>query len=281
MVPVDWNHCTKNMSGTMAERKNIVARSYTFVRQEGIGKFLLRAKVYVWRFIITVYWVVKYDVDFKPGWRAAISTELPIFRDLLTNLRDDDVFYDIGADTGLFTCLVASKLGPEQVVAFEPGDGVTELERRLTEGDLQATVVEKAISQGDENEYHAHEGRVGLLGNTEAPAFPSTNAREILAEGDSPLPTVVKIDVFGAEGDVVRGLEEILSRDECRLVYLELHLPMTFQRKRPEQIFENYLDEWSLTEVVRILFQCGFEVEPIYLRSRTDDLFIRAYKPDH
>lgn len=266
----------------MVQNSNLVVRSYHYIRERGILSFLEAVKRYTVALLTTGYWAFIYGVDFKPGWRAATSTERPIFEDLFANLRTDDVFYDIGADEGLFTCPVASILGPGQVVAFEPGTGAKRLERRLLEAGLEATVVEKAVSHRGSEGYNAHEGRVGFLGDTDAPAFDVTNAREILDEGELPLPTVVKIDVYGAETDVTEGLKEILARDECRLVYLELHLPMAFQqRKRPDDIFDTFLEEWSLTDVVQILLQCGFEVKPIYLRSETDDLFIRASKPSH
>lgn len=263
----------------MAENENVAVRGYRLVREEGPIRFLVRLAAYAVGLATTLVWMVRYGIDFRPAWRAAMSTEDAIFRDLFANLGPDDVFYDVGADTGLFTLPVASMLGPGRVVAFEPGEGSETLRDRLRDAGAEATVVEKAITGRAGATYHAHEGRVGLLGDTDAPEFPTTDASEILAEGSIPLPTVVKIDVFGAEGDVVEGLEELLARDECRLVYLELHLPMTFQRKRPEPIFDDYMETWSLTDVVEVLFRCGFEVEPIHLRADTDDLFIRASKP--
>mgnify|MGYP006286790311 CR=1 FL=1 len=264
----------------MARNANLVVRSYRYIRQRGIVSFLEAAKRYTVALLYTVYWAFRFGVDLEPGWLAATSSERRIFEDLFANLRVDDVFYDVGADEGLFTCPVASTLETGRVVAFEPGSGAKRLERRLQEAGLEATIVEKAVSHRGSEGYNAHEGRVGFLGDTDAPDFEVTNAREILDGGELPLPTVVKIDVYGAETDVTEGLKEILARDECRLVYLELHLPMAFQqRKRPDDIFEAFLEEWSLTDVVQVLLQCGFEVEPIYMRNDTNDLFIRASKP--
>jgi FkbM family methyltransferase len=263
----------------MGSNAHVALRSIRLIQERGVYSFLRVGKLYAFGWFTAFVWAVKYGIDPRRGLRAAMSTEVPIFRDLFANLRPNDVFYDVGAHTGLFTEPVASMLGGDRVVAFEPGDGATRLKRRLADAGLEATVVEKAISHQDGDGYYSHSGRVGLLGDTDAPAFTTTNAVEILDDDALPTPTVVKIDVFGAEGDVLKGLEEILSEDACRLVYLEVHLPMTFQRKRPEHIFENFLEEWSLTEVVEVLFRCGFDVDPIYLRSETDDLFIKAEKP--
>jgi predicted RNA methylase len=46
--------------------------------------------------------------------------ERAILEDLLRSLEPDDVFYDIGANVGTYTCFAASKLVPNAVVAFEP-----------------------------------------------------------------------------------------------------------------------------------------------------------------
>jgi FkbM family methyltransferase len=231
--------------------------------------------------VYTPYWRYRYGVIEECGRQAALSSERPVFNDLFANLDSSDVFYDVGAYTGLYTGAMASFLPPGQVVAFEPGEAVAELETYLQRHDLEAIVVPKALSQRAGDGYHSHEDRLGLLGNTdEDGSLPATSAQEIIADGELPFPTVVKIDVFGAELDAVRGLEELLERDECRLVYCELHLPTTFQRKRPDHIFEEYLNEWSFTEIVRVLYRCGFEVDPMFLRDDTHDLFIKAYKPE-
>jgi FkbM family methyltransferase len=229
--------------------------------------------------VTTPWWRYRYGVDCQSGWNAAVSSERPVFSDLFANLRPDDVFYDVGAHVGIFTRPVANHLSEGSVVAFEPGQGATRLREAVGEAP-NVHVVEKAISRRGGAGYHAHEGRVGLLGDDDAREFAVTDGREILDEGRLPLPNVVKIDVFGAELDVVEGLEPLLERPECRLVYCEVHLPTSFQQKRPDEVFEAYLEEWSFTDLVEAFYRCGFRVEPTLLRRDTHDVFLRATTDD-
>jgi FkbM family methyltransferase len=261
-----------------SQSSSLPRRALSVLRERGPRTFLEAAGQYATGAVVAPWWQYRYGLDAADGFEAAASDERPVFADLFANLRPDDVFYDVGAHVGLFTRPVAKLLPEGTVVAFEPGEGADELRRSLD--DSNVVLVEEAISRTAGEGYHSHNGRVGLLGNDDADAFRTTNAREILDEGTLPLPNVVKIDVFGAEVDVVEGLEELLQRDECRLVYCEVHLPTTFQRKRPDDVFEEYLDSWSFTDLVRVFYRCGFEVEPMYLRRDTHDVFLKAYRAE-
>lgn len=257
--------------------RSLPSRALGVYRDKGANTLLELGWQYVVAGATIPWWQYAYGIGLRNGWDAAISTERPVFSDLFANLRPDDVFYDVGAHVGVFTLPVADLLTAGSVVAFEPGAGAAQLKRSVGDA-ANVHVVEKAISARDGEGYHAHQGRVGLLGDTDATSFPSTTGREILDEGTLPLPTVVKVDVFGAEGDVVAALEPLLERDACRLVYVEVHLPTTFQRKRPPEVFEAYLEEWSFTDLVDTFYRCGFEVEPMYLRRDTHDVFLKATK---
>jgi FkbM family methyltransferase len=260
-----------------------LGRGISVLRERGPRVLAEEVKKHARGAVYAPYWAYEYGIDREHGFRAASSTEFPVFRDLFANLRSGDVFYDVGAYTGIFTHPVADMLPPGHVVAFEPSDEATALESSLEEAGLDVTVVQRAVSADRDADYYTSKGieRVGLLGDVEEGVdVPTISGDEILADDDLPLPTVVKIDVFGAEVDVVTGLEPVLAQPQCRLVYCELHLPTSFQRKRPEAVFENFLDTWSFTEIVRTFYECGFEVEPMYLRTDTHDLFVRAYRPE-
>ena len=258
---------------------SLFSRAFHVLRKRGPRTLAKHAWWYAVGALTALWWQLRYDIDVGTGLEAAVSDERPVFADLFANLRRDDVFYDVGAHVGIFTRPVAAYLTEGTVVAFEPGEGASRL--RTSTGEHSNVVLsETAISQQAGDGYHSHQGRVGLLGNSDAAGFETVDAHDILDDETIPLPTVVKIDVFGAELDVVKALEELLARDECRLVYLEAHLPTTFQRKRPDDVFEDYLDAWSLTDLVRVFYSAGFEVEPIYLRRDTHDVFLKAYKAD-
>jgi hypothetical protein len=74
---------------------------------------------------------------------------------------------------------------------------------------------------------------------------------------DVPVPTVVKIDVEGAEVAVLDGLSGTLADGATRLVYCEIHR-----------------DQVADADVVDRLRPHGFEVETVY--SRSNVAFVRA-----
>ena len=196
--------------------------------------------------------------------------ERPVLEDVLRSLDQGDVFYDIGANVGTYTCFVASKLGPGQTVAFEPEpNNVERLSENLSLNHLNAMIEQVALSDQNGTVELALEGDESGEG-THAIATDSTqHTIEVeIATGDSivdrrelPDPTVLKIDVEGAELSVLRGMKETL-REHCRLVYVEVH---------PDKI-----DEYgkSPAEVHSLLEEAGFEFEEFERRGK--QYFLRA-----
>jgi predicted RNA methylase len=63
-----------------------------------------------------------------------LEAELAILSDLLKEIKSDDVFYDIGADAGLYTVFVATKVPHVRLISFEPNPLRREsLQRNLEE----------------------------------------------------------------------------------------------------------------------------------------------------
>ena len=59
-------------------------------------------------------------------------------------------------------------------------------------------------------------------------------ADDVLSAAGLPQPNVMKIDVEGAERDVVDGMEAILAAPALRLVYIEIHFGILARRGRPD-----------------------------------------------
>lgn len=159
--------------------------------------------------------------------------ERPILDHLVSGLRHDDVFYDVGANLGLYSCIAADVVaGP--VVAFEPHpNNADRLEdnAELNGADVSTYRCALADSTG-EAELAIALNKVGSAGHTLvsdwAPSddritVPKVRGDELIARENLPRPTVLKIDVEGAEQEVLDGLESTLSRPDCRLVYCETH----------------------------------------------------------
>lgn len=201
-----------------------------------------------------------------------LSHERPIIEDFLTALNSDDTFYDIGANVGTYTCFAAAELGPSRTVAFEPEpENADRLQENLERNNLNAEIIQVALSDtdgtvdlsltGDE----AGEGEHTIATNDGGRTLEVKTARgdSIIEEHKLPKPTVVKVDVEGAELSVLRGLRETLD-ENCRLIYVEVHTKkITGFDEDPSEI-KNFL-----TEV-------GFEVTEISRRGTT--VFLKAFR---
>jgi FkbM family methyltransferase len=205
--------------------------------------------------------------------------ERPILAEILANIRPDDVFYDIGANLGLYSCLVADIVDPV-VVTFEPHPGNADrLAQNASLNDASVSVFRRALAaSAGTTELRLAPGfdvdRLGSAGHSlvghdgEEPETIPTEKQsgdEFVAEANHPPPTVLKIDVEGAELDVLRGFESTLSRPDCRLVYCEIH--------------EEWLESQghSVSAVVELLESCGFHVETRKVEGHQP--FFRAEKP--
>lgn len=159
--------------------------------------------------------------------------------EVLEELGENDVFYDIGANTGLYTSFAAHKC--RRVVSFEPHpQTASELRKNAELNGDNVSVFEVALSD--------RTGSVGLLTpdvsashypERDSPGFgggtitdgpgdvevDTIRGDQLITEGRIDPPNVVKIDVEGAEPLVIDGLAEALSDDRCQFVVCEVHRP--------------------------------------------------------
>ena len=143
-------------------------------------------------------------------------------------IRPGDVVYDLGANVGFYTLLAAKLAGPTgRVVAFEPVPrNLGYLRRHLALNHCEdVTVVAAAVSD-----------RSGTARFRDGPAHTvGTLATDGGSEGvyvvdvvaldnytGAPAPRVIKIDVEGAEADVLRGAHRVL-RTVRPIVLLSTH----------------------------------------------------------
>jgi len=198
--------------------------------------------------------------------KAYLKEELPVISDLLKNIKDDDVFYDIGADAGLYTCFVKESLrGEGNVVAFEPHPTrQISLVKNLQRNDLSAMTIDLALADSK---------REGILeyGIQPEKADSKRGWKVKIDEGDSvisqkglPQPNVMKIDVEGAELSVLRGLKSAISSEDCRLLYIETH---------PEKL-ERF--DGSIDELCTLLRDAGFSISTVNKRGSQE--FLKAEK---
>jgi FkbM family methyltransferase len=165
----------------------------------------------------------------------SISEETPFVRRMFEFLANGDVVFDVGANIGLIGLLLA-RHSPEalRIHCFEPEPQNFEaLRRNISKNRLSERVFAHRLALTDESGEAVlfvrggpGEGRhsmVAAKGSTASIRIPTLTASDFIAsQGDAP--DLVKIDVEGAEGRVLAGMEPIFQQRRPREVFMELHL---------------------------------------------------------
>jgi FkbM family methyltransferase len=145
-------------------------------------------------------------------------------------LKPADIFYDVGANIGIFCLLASTIVGPSgRVVAFEPEDNnLVCFRRTLKKGPTNIQLLPLAVGNEDgtmtfDRRGGAFSGR--LVADREA-AFDAIEVQvrslDGLIAGGLPPPDLIKIDVEGGEGSVLEGGTALLKRGTCT-VLCEMH----------------------------------------------------------
>ncbi len=174
--------------------------------------------------------------------RAVARGEPGVEDTFLALLHPGDVVYDIGANIGWYSLLAARVVGPAgKIIAFEPRvlnaatvqenaainrlANVTVIPAAVTDQDGWATFLDQGSLQGrlgkDDTEAQARR-RASKRSKHSYSVVPVLTLDSWIAEADQKPPSVVKIDVEGAEVGVVRGMTETLRSARPTLI-IELH----------------------------------------------------------
>lgn len=141
-----------------------------------------------------------------------------------------ELFFDIGANAGVYTVLAAKVLDLD-VVAFEPVNCTFErLKDNLHINGIEKKVLAKNIGLSDSV------GTLNFTNNLDATNHVALNPnRSLLVESVrvstldneidelAKIPTIIKIDVEGFELMVFRGAERLLSAKNLRVIIVELN----------------------------------------------------------
>ena len=163
-----------------------------------------------------------------------LRKEDEMIEDFAASIRPDDVVWDVGANLGVFGLLAADRADDGRVVAFEPFPPTARrLEENigLTDPAAPVDVVDVALWNGTgQTTLGLDRDELGTQTPTLDPRAGQQTVTVNQAAGDVLVdedlvekPTVVKVDVEGAELPVLDGLEETLASPACRLVYVEDH----------------------------------------------------------
>jgi FkbM family methyltransferase len=175
---------------------------------------------------------------------------------LKERLKPGDTYVDIGANFGLHTMLSAHYIGSEgKIIAFEPVPENLRLLRRnlkLNGFDAYSEVFECALTaegRGD-MEMTIEPGlspAASLAENFEGEKIlvPTRTLDECLDQ-DGSVPTLIKIDVEGAEHEVLKGAKNTLKRGPALLIEVHTFALPAFHSS-PQQLTK-YLAEFGYVE---------------------------------
>lgn len=149
----------------------------------------------------------------------------------MQNLKSDDVFYDVGANVGYYSCL-ASNIRVNSVVAFDPDPincQIIALNSQLNNFDMSnLRIVQKGL--GDKSKtsswYRADVSNTGISGFELKNALASFDVEVdtidyMITRDEIPPPSVIKIDVEGWEENVIKGASTLLSDSPPRIIVFE------------------------------------------------------------
>jgi FkbM family methyltransferase len=169
----------------------------------------------------------------NPGYGLG-TNEPAVQQAIAAHLKPGGVFYDIGANVGFHTVIGARVAGPTgRVVAFEPiPSNAAALRHNVAlNGFANVRVIEAAVSSapgrhamrlGAEPGWARLTDVASLASNDVTIDVPLVTIDDLVARGEIEPPTMVKMDIEGAEIAALRGMARTL-REARPVVVCELH----------------------------------------------------------
>ncbi len=144
-------------------------------------------------------------------------------------LKPGMVFVDVGANIGLYTLMAARQVGPTgHVYSFEPDSGngallqknvkqngydnVIFVQKAVSDYSGSCTLFQSGFNTADHRIYNVSKGRKQVtIDCVSLDEYFSPDQRI----------DIVKMDIEGAEGAVIKGMDRILRRDNCPQLIVE------------------------------------------------------------
>jgi len=216
----------------------------------------------VWIKGVEAKFIIEDDLEKKRI--TSLRGERKVVKEILDEIDSDDLFWDVGACVGTHTCLIAQKA--DRVEAFEPSPvNYERLKENIELNNLNnVEVLNQALGKEKKKGHLSYEsGEPG-----EGLHHISDEGYEVIVmQGDYSTgcyPDVAKIDVEGAEYEVLIGMKDILASDKLRTLFMEIH-PVDIQKY-----------DGSIEEIYNLLGNNGFDVDTFH--KANNRRFIKAKK---
>lgn len=226
----------------------------------------------------------KIFLDLEDSLRLSLNSGYEPFQTKLIKdlVKEGDVILDIGANIGYYTLLFAKLVGIKgKVIAFEPSpENFNLLSRNIfINGYKNVVLVNKAVSnyvgkiklylskdnKADDRIYNSGDGRDSI----EVESITLDN----YLNGDMGKIDLIKVDVQGAEGGVVQGMQSLLSKNKVKLI---------------TEFWPFGLKKFGISakEYIELLFAHGFKLYEIKTKSQAVNLIdstklLELYKADN
>jgi FkbM family methyltransferase len=180
-----------------------------------------------------------------------------------SQIRPGDIVWDIGANMGIYTQVFLNGVSPQgKVVAFEPAPSCyLELQKKYKDNPL---VELKNIAVGAKNDTLSMNIEENPLASThkiidQSNFISSDNLVEVQVRSldsiieSELMPNIIKIDVEGYEGQIIDGMNNLLTQKQLRCIGIEVHFGLLNERgesNRPQQIEKilkdnNFVVSWT------------------------------------
>lgn len=275
--------------------RNQLQRGIEIFCEEGGRSLVGKSSSFLKRKVIDWYWKLKGTKSLRVGQTSAVfgaskpsarktaenhcQREEEILNDIIEELNSDDVFWDIGANIGVFSCFAAQVVSNGEVVSFEPfPPNVEQLEENLSYNHGGGTITIQNIALSDsqgEIEFTSTKGSDNITAKSsidpsgDSITVDSFQGDKLVSTKGVSTPDIIKIDVEGVEPLVLRGLENTLQ-DHCRVLFCEIH---------PEESKANHnIREYGETveSMIENVERMGFCLN--YKLKRGNEIHIKATK---
>jgi FkbM family methyltransferase len=203
--------------------------------------------------------------------------EREILSVLLNKLRSDDIVWDVGASYGMYALFIGRKLSLIKVFAFEPESKAYKLlNKNIKINNINNVIPLKFAlwdSDGTANLYTSSSANIGTHSLVYRKDYPVARIGKlievcmgdsIIQKKDACFPTVLKIDVEGAEYNVLKGMPRTLSNPKLRIVQIEIHPKILPLFDTTADFIYSLMDKKNFKLVYRQ--ERGTEVETLFER---------------
>jgi FkbM family methyltransferase len=168
--------------------------------------------------------------DYKFNY-VGTNYEMPIIEKVVQEVQPGDIFWDVGANFGRYSCIVSKVTPVDEIVAFEPHpENISRLKENLEYNNISNVSIQHyALSDTDGSMTLSGDGlgNISMMKKEGQKSVTADLNRGDAVSKEMGIPNIVKIDVEGAESKVIEGMTSILEHPQCRMIVCELHTETT------------------------------------------------------